>query len=95
MHPPCNVAVAPRGSSFASVDGIKSYIESLGALKKIVIRNSFCCNEMTIVTMFLGVSSSDVCEWDTKLSATDPRVRDNSPWYRRRLASFRAGLETS
>ncbi len=24
------------------------------------------------MTMFWGVSSSDVCEWDTKLSATDP-----------------------
>jgi hypothetical protein len=76
LHPPYDVGVAPRGSSFASVDGIKSYIESLGALKKIVIRNSFCCKEMTIVTMFWGVSSSDVCEWDTKASATDRRVRE-------------------
>ena len=29
------------------------------------------------MTTFLGVSSSDVCEWDTKLSATDPRVREH------------------
>jgi hypothetical protein len=28
------------------------------------------------MTMFLGVSSSEVCEWDTKPSATDPRVRE-------------------
>jgi hypothetical protein len=48
----------------------------LGALKNIVIRNSRCCKEMTIMTMFLGVSSSDVCDWDTKLSATDPRVKE-------------------
>jgi hypothetical protein len=27
------------------------------------------------MTTFLGVSASDVCEWDTKPSATDPRVR--------------------
>jgi hypothetical protein len=28
------------------------------------------------MTTFLGVSPSDVCEWDTKPSATDPRVRE-------------------
>ena len=28
------------------------------------------------MTTFLGVSSSDVCEWDTKASATDRRVRE-------------------
>ncbi len=41
-------------------------------LKKIVIRNSGCCKEMTTMTMFWGVSGSEVCEWDTKRSATDP-----------------------
>ncbi len=28
------------------------------------------------MTTFLGVSPSDVCVWDTKASATDPRVRE-------------------
>ncbi len=54
MHPRYNVAVAPRGSSFASVHGIKSYIESLGGLRGIVIRNFRCYKEMTMMTMFLG-----------------------------------------
>ncbi len=31
---------------------------------------------MTIVTMFWGVSPSDVCDWDTKASATDQRTRE-------------------
>jgi hypothetical protein len=28
------------------------------------------------MTTFLGVSPSNVCEWDTKPSASDPRVRE-------------------
>jgi hypothetical protein len=55
-------AVAIRRSSFASINDVKSCIESLGALKKIVIRNSGCCKEMTTMTMFLGVCGSDVGE---------------------------------
>jgi hypothetical protein len=35
------------------------------------------------MTMFLGVRSSEVCEWDTKPSATDPRVREQSASDRR------------
>jgi hypothetical protein len=62
LHPPYSVAAAQEGSSLASRDALKSYFEVLGALKNIVIRNSRCCKEMTIMTMFLGVSSSDVCD---------------------------------
>jgi hypothetical protein len=54
LHPTYDVGVAPRGSSSASVHDVKSYIESLGALKNIVIRNSYRCKEMTTMTMFLG-----------------------------------------
>jgi hypothetical protein len=35
------------------------------------------------MTTFLGVSPSDVCEWDTKPSATDPRIRNHSASHRR------------
>jgi hypothetical protein len=35
------------------------------------------------MTMFLGVRSSEVCEWDTKPSATDPRIRKHSASRRR------------
>jgi hypothetical protein len=35
------------------------------------------------MTTFLGVSPSDVCEGDTKPSATDPRIRKHSASHRR------------
>ena len=40
------------------------------------------------MTTFLGVSPSEVCEWDTKASASDPRARP-SGW--RRIGGSIAG----
>jgi hypothetical protein len=42
------------------------------------------------MTTFLGVSPSDVPEWDTKPSATDPRVRDHSSSGRRTRSAVQA-----
>jgi hypothetical protein len=66
---------AESGSSFVSVYFVTTYFDQSCDPKKIVIHNSSRCKEMTIVTMFWGVSPSDVREWDTKASATDQRVR--------------------
>jgi mannose-6-phosphate isomerase-like protein (cupin superfamily) len=42
------------------------------------------------MTTFWGVSGSDVCEWNTKPSAPDPRVKDHSPLGRRSRSAVRA-----
>ncbi len=63
-------------SSFASDDGLRSCFKSIFAPKNVVIRKCCCCKEMTTMTTFWGVCSSCSHDWDTKVSASVPGLRE-------------------
>ena len=62
-------------SSFASDDRLRSCVKLLFALQNVVIRKCFWRKEMTTMTTFGGVCGSCSPDWDTKVSASVPGLR--------------------